>query len=48
MIEVNRRLYMDELTGEKIFGFDVTKGVIHTLLGVMDDLQGDIADQTQQ
>jgi len=37
MIEVNRRLYMDELTGAKNIGFDVIKGVIQTLLAVIDE-----------
>jgi N-formylglutamate amidohydrolase len=37
MIEVNRRLYMDELTGAKNNRFDVIKGVIQTLLAVIDE-----------
>jgi N-formylglutamate amidohydrolase len=37
MIEVNRRLYMDELTGAKNNGFDVIKGAIQTLLAVIDE-----------
>jgi len=40
MIEVKRTLYMDELTGAKNIGFDVMKGVIQTLLVVIDELQG--------
>ena len=40
MIEVNRSLYMDQVTGAKNIGFDVIKGVIQTLLGVIDEFQG--------
>jgi N-formylglutamate deformylase len=37
MIEVSRSLYMDELTGEKNIQFDGIKGVILTLLAVIDE-----------
>jgi N-formylglutamate amidohydrolase len=37
MIEVNRKLYMDEVTAAKKAGFDVIKGVIQTLLAVIDE-----------
>jgi N-formylglutamate amidohydrolase len=39
MIEVNRRLYMDESTGGKNSGFDVVKGIIQTLLAVIDEFK---------
>jgi N-formylglutamate amidohydrolase len=37
LIEVNRGLYMDELTGAKTVGFDIIKGVIQTLLALIDE-----------
>jgi N-formylglutamate deformylase len=37
LIEVNRRLYMDELTGRKNIKFDIVKGFIQTLLAVIDE-----------
>jgi hypothetical protein len=37
MIEVNRRLYMDELAGAKNIEFDIMKGVVQTLLAVIDE-----------
>ena len=35
MIEVNRNLYMDEMSGTRSIGFDIIKGVIQTLLSVI-------------
>jgi hypothetical protein len=40
MIEVNRRLYMDELTKRKSIKFDIVKGFIQTLLAVFDESWG--------
>ena len=37
LIEVNSRLYMDEESGAKSTQFDVIKGVIQTLLAVIDE-----------
>jgi N-formylglutamate deformylase len=37
MIEVNRSLYMNEQTGAKNMRFDVVKGIIQTLLAVIDE-----------
>jgi hypothetical protein len=34
MIEVNRKLYMDEETGEKLLSFPAIQGVIGRLIGL--------------
>ena len=35
MVEVNRRLYMDEATGEKTAGFEETAGVVRSVLSAL-------------
>ncbi len=38
MIEVNRRLYMDEETGEKTAGFDPTRAFVRGVLGALEGI----------
>lgn len=38
MIEINRRLYVDETTGEKLYAFEVIKAGIQSLLGKISEL----------